>query len=277
MPGKLFIVGTPIGNMEDITLRALRILREATLIAAEDTRSARNLLSHHDIHTPVTSYYEHNKLSKLDVILAALDNGDVALISEAGMPGISDPGYELVCAAVERGITVTPIPGPSALLSALAASGLPTDRFLFIGFLPRQKTQRRRLLSDIAAERPTIVAYESPHRLVDALQDIQDVLGDRRMVAARELTKMFEEFRRGPVSEVLEHFQATSPRGEFTLVIEGNRDDQAPAPPSLEQVQQRLAELAALGIAPSEAARLVAAETGLPRREVYRMSVVSDQ
>jgi 16S rRNA (cytidine1402-2'-O)-methyltransferase len=275
--GTLYIVATPIGNMEDITLRALRILREAALVAAEDTRSAHNLLSHHDIHTPITSYYEHNKLSKLDTILTALDNGDVALISEAGMPGISDPGYELVCAAIERGIIITPIPGPSALLSALAASGLPSDRFLYIGFLPRQKTERRRLLADIAAQRPTIVAYESPHRLLDALADILAVLGDRRMVAAREMTKVFEEFRRSSVSEVLAHFQDKPPRGEFTLVIEGNRNEQAPPPPSPERVRQRLAELAAQGIAPSEAARIVATETGLPRREVYREAVSSKQ
>jgi 16S rRNA (cytidine1402-2'-O)-methyltransferase len=269
--GTLYIVATPIGNLEDITLRALRILREVGLIAAEDTRSARVLLSHFDIHTPVTSYYEHNKLAKLDTILAALDRGDVALISEAGMPGISDPGYELVCAALERGMTVVPVPGASAFVSALAASGLPTDRFLYIGFLPRQRSDRRRVLAGIAGERSTIVAYESPHRVVDALEDILAVLGDRRIVAARELTKLFEEIRRGAVSEVLAHFQATPPRGEFTLVIEGNHNDQAPAPPSAERLRQRLDDLAQQGIAPSEAARIVAAETGLPRRHVYKL------
>lgn len=271
--GTLYIVATPIGNMEDITLRALRTLREVGLVAAEDTRSARNLLSRHDIHTPLTSYYEHNKLSKLDRILSALESSDVALISEAGMPGISDPGYELVCAAIARGVTVTPIPGPSALLSALAASGLPTDRFLYVGFLPRQKAERRRFLSALGGERATLVAYESPHRVLDTLEDVLSMLGDRRMVAARELTKVFEEFVRGPASQVLAHFQATPPRGEFTLVIEGNSIQQTPTPPSPAHLRQRLAELAAQGIAPSDAARILAAETGLPRRDVYKEAV----
>jgi 16S rRNA (cytidine1402-2'-O)-methyltransferase len=269
----LYVVATPIGNLEDITLRALRILREVGLIAAEDTRSARTLLSRHGISTPVTSYYEHNKLIKLETILAALDKHDVVLISEAGMPGISDPGYELVCAALARGITVTPIPGPSAIVSALAVSGLPTDRFLFLGFLPRQKAERRRALREIAAERSTLIAYEAPHRLLDTLEDILAILGDRRIAAARELTKLFEEIQRGTVSEVLAHFRETPPRGEFTLVVEGKREQAEHPSPSAEQVRQRLAELARQGVPPSEAARLVASETGLPRREVYRAAV----
>lgn len=269
--GTLYVVATPIGNLEDITLRALRILGEVSLIAAEDTRSAHTLLSRHGIRTPVTSYYEHNKLSKLDTILAALDKGDVALISEAGMPGISDPGYELVREALRRGVAVMPIPGPSALLSALAVSGLPTDSFLFIGFLPRQKSDRRRVLSEVAGETSTIIAYESPHRLLAALGDILAVLGDRQMAVARELTKMFEETRRGPASAVLAHFQAMPPRGEFTLVIAGNTDKQAAPAASADSVRRRLAELAEQGVPPSAAARLVAAETGWPRREVYAM------
>ena len=275
--GTLYIVATPIGNLEDITLRALRTLREVGLIAAEDTRSARVLLQRHGIATALTSYYEHNKLTKLETILAALEKQDVALISEAGMPGISDPGYELICAALERGVRVTPIPGPSAIVSALAVSGLPTDRFLFIGFLPRQKAERRRVLSEIAAERSTIIVYEAPHRLLDTLEDILAFLGNRRMAVARELTKLFEEIQRGAVSDVLAHFQQTPPRGEFTLVIEGNRAEQERPAPSAEQVRQRLAELAGQGVSPSEAARLVASETGLPRREVYKEAVSSKQ
>jgi len=273
--GTLYIVATPIGNLEDITLRALRILRQVGLIAAEDTRSARVLLRHHGIETPVTSYFEHNKLSKLDAILAALEKQDVALISEAGTPGISDPGYELVCAVLERGFTVVPIPGPSAIVSALAASGLPSDRFLYIGFLPRRTSERRRALGEIAEETSTIIAYEAPHRLLAALQDILAVLGDRRIAVARELTKVFEEIRRGTVSEMLAHFQATSPRGEFTLVIAGKQNATPLPAPSADKVRQRLAELAAQGVPPGDAARLVAVETGLPRRDVYRMAVVS--
>jgi len=273
--GTLYIVATPIGNLEDITLRALRILRQVGLIAAEDTRSARVLLRHHGIETPVTSYFEHNKLSKLDAILAALEKQDVALISEAGTPGISDPGYELVCAVLERGFTVVPIPGPSAIVSALAASGLPSGRFLYIGFLPRRTSERRRALGEIAEETSTIIAYEAPHRLLAALQDILAVLGDRRIAVARELTKVFEEIRRGTVSEMLAHFQATSPRGEFTLVIAGKQNTTPLPALSADKVRQRLAELAAQGVPPGDAARLVAVETGLPRRDVYRMAVVS--
>jgi 16S rRNA (cytidine1402-2'-O)-methyltransferase len=271
--GTLYVVATPIGNLEDITLRALRILGEGGLIAAEDTRSAHTLLSRHGISTPVTSYFEHNKLAKLDTILARLDEQDVALISEAGMPGISDPGYELVCAAIDRGFPVVPIPGPSALISAVAVSGLPTDRFLFVGFLPRTKSERRRLLAEIGGERGTIVAYESPHRLVASLADVLAELGDRRMAAARELTKLFEETVRGTVSEVLAHFQATPPRGEFTLVIEGDIGDAGVLALSPAVVRRRLAQLAAEGLSPSEAARRVAAETGLPRRDIYREAI----
>jgi 16S rRNA (cytidine1402-2'-O)-methyltransferase len=275
--GILYVVATPIGNLEDITLRALRILGEVGLIAAEDTRSAHTLLSHHGISTPVTSYYEHNKLAKLETILARLEQQDVALISEAGMPGISDPGYELVCAAIAHSIRVVPIPGPSAVVAALSVSGLPTDRFLYIGFLPRQKSERRRLLAEIAAERGTIVAYESPHRLLAALADVRDVLGERPVVAGRELTKFFEEMVRGTTAEVLAHFQAMPPRGEFTLVIGGNTSPASPPPPSPDQVRRRLNDLAAQGISPSEVARLVAAETGLPRRAVYKEAVSSKQ
>jgi 16S rRNA (cytidine1402-2'-O)-methyltransferase len=215
----LYVVATPIGNLEDITLRALRVLREVKLIAAEDTRKTRRLLERFDIKTPMTSYFEHNKLTKLDYILDALKNNDVALVSEAGMPGISDPGYELIVAAAERGIPVVPVPGPSAVIAALAVSGLPTDRFTFIGFLPGRSAARRRLLASVAGESGTVIALAAPHRLAATLQDILEVFGDRRLAVGRELTKLHEEIYRGTVSGAIAHF--VRPRGEFTLVIDG--------------------------------------------------------
>ncbi len=215
----LYIVATPIGNLEDISLRALRILTEVPLIAAEDTRRTRHLLTTYGIKTPLTSYHEHNKKARLARLLSHLEKHDLALVSEAGMPGVSDPGYELIVVAIEHGIPVVPIPGPSAVVTALAASGLPTDEFVFVGFLPRKKGERRRLLEAISDEPRTIVAFEAPHRLLVALRDIKEVLGDRRIAVCRELTKLYEEIFRGLVHQAIEHFQ--EPRGEFTLVIEG--------------------------------------------------------
>ncbi len=215
----LYVIATPIGNLEDISLRALRLLREVKLIAAEDTRTTRHLLNAHNIKTPLTSYHEHSKRAKLDYLLNYLENEDLALVSEAGMPGLSDPGYELIIAAIERGISVVPIPGASAVITALVVSGLPTDQFLYLGFLPRRKGQRQRLLSSIVDEPRTIVAFETPHRLKEALSDIEEILGNRRLSVCRELTKVHEEIFRGRVSQAREHF--VEPRGEFTLVIEG--------------------------------------------------------
>ncbi|GAH23214.1 unnamed protein product, partial [marine sediment metagenome] len=215
-----------IGNLEDISLRALRTLREVKLIAAEDTRKTKRLLITYDIKTPVTSYHEHNKWTKLGYILNRLEGEDVALVSNAGMPGISDPGYELIVAANQRGISVVPIPGPSVVITALVISGLPTDRFSYIGFLPRKVGARRRLLESIADEQGTIVALESPHRLLAALNDILLVLGDRRVAVCRELTKIHEEVFRSTISQAIEHF--TEPRGEFTLVIEGKKERDKP-------------------------------------------------
>ncbi|MCL5110597.1 MAG: 16S rRNA (cytidine(1402)-2'-O)-methyltransferase [Chloroflexi bacterium] len=267
--GTLFVVATPIGNLEDISLRALRVLREAGLVAAEDTRSTKHLLSRYDIHTPVTSYFEHNKLSKLEAILAATREGDVALVSEAGMPGISDPGYELVRAALERGIPVVPVPGPSAGLAALAVSGLPTDQYVYLGFLPRKGGERRRSLAEVANEPRTLVAYEAPHRLLSSLEDALAALGDRPMAAARELTKLHEEVARGSISEVLAHFRQTEPRGEFTLVFAGRAREEAASEP--EVARARLAELRAAGRSGRAAVDQVVGETGLPRRQVYRL------
>jgi len=215
----LYVIATPIGNLEDISLRALRRLQEVKLIAAEDTRTTRHLLNAHNIKTPLTSYHEHSKRAKLDYLLNYLDKEDLALVSEAGMPGLSDPGYELIVAAIERGISVVPIPGASAVTTALVVSGLPTDQFLYLGFLPRRKGQRQRLLSSIVDEPRTIVAFETPHRLKKALSDIEEILGNRRLSVCRELTKVHEEIFRGRVSEAREHF--SEPRGEFSLVIEG--------------------------------------------------------
>ena len=215
----LYVIATPIGNLEDISLRALRLLQEVKLIAAEDTRTTRHLLNAHDIKTPLTSYHEHSKRGKLDYLLNYLEQGDMALVSEAGMPGLSDPGYELIIAAIERGISVVPIPGASAVITALVVSGLPTDQFLYLGFLPRRKGQRQRLFSSIVDEPRTIVAFETPHRLSEALSDIEEILGNRRLSVCRELTKVHEEIFRGRVSQAREHF--AEPRGEFSLVIEG--------------------------------------------------------
>jgi 16S rRNA (cytidine1402-2'-O)-methyltransferase len=215
----LYVIATPIGNLEDISLRALRLLQEVKLIAAEDTRTTRHLLNAHNIKTPLTSYHEHSKRAKLDYLLNYLKKEDLALVSEAGMPGLSDPGYELIVAAIERGISVVPIPGASAVITALVVSGLPTDQFIYLGFLPRRKGQRQRLLSSIVDEPRTIVAFETPHRLGEALSDIGEILGNRRLSVCRELTKVHEEVFRGRVSQAREHF--AEPRGEFTLVIEG--------------------------------------------------------
>ncbi len=215
----LYVIATPIGNLEDISLRALRLLREVKLIAAEDTRKTRRLLSAYDIGTPLTSYHEHSGRAKHDYLLEYLEKEDLALVSEAGMPGLSDPGYELVIGAIGRGISVVAIPGASAVITALVVSGLPTDQFLYVGFLPRRQGQRQRLLSSIVDQPRTIVAFETPHRFREALSDIEEILGDRRLSVCRELTKMHEEIFRGKVSQAREHF--VEPRGEFSLVIEG--------------------------------------------------------
>ncbi len=261
----LYVVATPIGNLEDISLRALRILREVKLIAAEDTRKTRRLLVTYDIKTPLTSYHEHNKLTKLDYILGCLEDRDVALVSEAGTPGLSDPGYELIVAAKERGIPVIPIPGASAVITALVVSGLPTDRFTYIGFLPHKAGDRRRALESVANEYGTIIALESPHRVLTALKDILLILGDRRVAICRELTKLHEEVFRGRVSQAVEHF--TEPRGEFTLVIEGKGKDKPLLP---EDIERQLHCLHLNGATAREAIARVSGETGLPRKELYR-------
>ncbi len=273
--GTLFIVPTPIGNLEDITLRALRILREAALIAAEDTRRSRVLTRHFDINTPMTSYHEHNKLSKLDEIFAALETADVALISDAGTPGISDPGFELIAAALEGGYDVVPLPGACAVTTALIGSGLATDSFRYVGFLPRKTAALRERLASLKDGRETIVAYESPYRLADTLTLIAEVLGAaRRVCVARELSKKFERFYRGSARELRDHFAADNPRGEVTLVIAGADPDDASW--TAEQVRAALNERLAAGEALSRAARDVAKSAGWSKNKVYQLGIRDD-
>ena len=270
--GTLYIVPTPIGNLEDITLRALRVLKEVALIAAEDTRTSRVLLRHYDIQTPVTSYHEHNKLRKLDAIFDALATGDVALVSDAGTPGISDPGYELIREAIARGVRVEPLPGASALVAALVASGLPPDGFLFLGFPPKKDRARRDFLDAVAAERRTLVLYESPNRLTDLLAALLETLGDRPVSVARELSKIYEEHRRGPASEVLTHFQENPPRGEIVVVV-GGAVEPEPVEWDTAAVRAALRERLDAGEPLSSAARAVATAAGWDRRAVYTLGV----
>jgi 16S rRNA (cytidine1402-2'-O)-methyltransferase len=261
----LFVVATPIGNLEDITLRALRTLREVKLIAAEDTRKTRKLLTHYDIKTPMTSYHEHNKRAKLNYILNYLNDADVAIVSEAGMPGMSDPGYDLIVAAQEKNIPVVPIPGPSAVITALVVSGLPADRFTYIGFLPNKTKARLELLKSVASESGTIVAFEAPHRLKASLEDIQQALGDRQIAVCREMTKLHEEIFRGTVSAAIEHF--TEPRGEFTLIIEGKPKSK---PQLTADIEKQLHYRYLSGMPAKKAIAEMAQETGLSRKELYR-------
>ena len=269
--GTLYLVATPIGNLEDLTHRALRILREVDLIAAEDTRQTRKLLNHYQIPTSLISYHEHNKRARLKRLINELDQGDVALVSDSGTPGLSDPGYLLVRAVLDAGYQVIPIPGPSAPIAALVASGLPTDSFIFLGYLPRRAVERRNLLDELTEERRTLLAFEVRHRLREALEDLETILGPERQVAVcRELTKVHEEIVRGSLRTIREHFTAVEPRGEFTLVIKG-----APTGARWDESEVRAAlrDRMASGLTPSEAAREVADKAGWKRREVYRLTL----
>jgi len=224
--GTLYLVATPIGNLEDMSPRAVRILKEASLIAAEDTRHTGKLLKHFEIETPQTSYYEHNKASKLDHIIEKLASGDVALVSDAGTPAINDPGYELVSATLASGFDVVPVPGPSAPITALTASGLPTDSFLYLGYLPHKTSERQKFVGQVVGMPYTLIFLESPYRVVESLEDLLSILGDRRICVAREMTKMFEEYWRGNISGAVEYFKSQPARGEFTLVVEGKPKDE---------------------------------------------------
>lgn len=269
--GILYIVATPLGNLEDITLHALRILGEVSLIATEDTRTTGRLLKHFDIDRPLLSYYEHNKIIRLERIMAALEKGDVALVSEAGTPLLSDPGHELVQAVVERGIAVRSIPGPSALTAALPVSGLPLDRFLFLGFLPRKGGARRRLLQEIRSEPATLVFFESPHRVQATLADMVEILGGERAIAlCREMTKLHEEIWRGSLAAAYREWTGRDRcRGEFTLVVAGA---EPPAAWDKAKVKAALIEMIAAGIRSGEAVRRVRDLSGWPKGEVYTLA-----
>lgn len=266
--GTLYLVGTPIGNLEDISLRALRVLREVPLIAAEDTRVTARLLARYEIQTPLVSYHEHSGQKRLSGLLTHLEGGDLALVSDAGMPGLSDPGYKVVRAAIDLGFPIVPVAGPSAAVTALVVSGLPTDSYLYLGFLPRRAAARRQLLLQVAGERHTLVAFESPHRLLETLAQIQGTLGERPMAVARELTKMHEEVLRGTPAELLLRFSEQPPRGEVTLVIGGATDQEWTDAQVSEALRRRLQA----GDSPAEAAKMVAKLSGRPRREIYELA-----
>ncbi|MFN6541045.1 MAG: 16S rRNA (cytidine(1402)-2'-O)-methyltransferase [Nostoc sp. EkiNYC01] len=272
-PRTLYVVGTPIGNLEDMTFRAVRILQTVDMIAAEDTRHTGKLLQHFEVKTPQISYHEHNRTSRIPELLEYLANDKaIALVSDAGMPGISDPGYELVKACIEAGISVVPIPGANAAITALSAAGLPTDRFVFEGFLPAKTQQRREHLESLQTESRTLIFYESPHRLQDTLQDLAEVWGsDRQIVLGRELTKLYEEFWRGTVAEAIAHYSQREPQGEYTLLVAGIPASQ----PQLteEELKAELKQLISQGISRSQASRQLAKVTSLPRRQLYQLAL----
>ena len=273
MAGTLFICATPIGNLQDITLRVLEVLKDVDVIAAEDTRTTAKLLNHYGIKTPCISYHRHNEKARSEFLIARLLEGEnVALVSDAGTPGISDPGSIVIAAAIEAGINVVSLPGPTACIAALVASGLPSDRFVFEGFLPRNRKQRRERLEDLASDPRTLVFYEAPHRLQESLEDFLSVLGDRRMVIIRELTKKFEEIVRGNISELTAQTTHHEARGEYVLVVEGytglpigeDKNDW-----KYLSVQEHMEKLMDQGYSKKDAVKVVAQMRGLPRREVY--------
>ena len=268
--GTLYLVATPIGNLEDMSPRAIRILHEASLIAAEDTRHTGNLLKHFEIQTPLTSYFEHNKLSKLVFILAKLSSGDVALVSDAGTPAINDPGYELVRAALASGFDVRPVPGPSAPVAALSVSGLPTDSFLYLGYLPHKKTERRKFIGQIANLSYTLIFLESPHRIIEALEDLLASLGDRRICVAREMTKMFEEYWRGTLGGAVEYFKSKEARGEFTLVIEGEKKEER-GKWKVEDLQAAIEKESRGGKSAKALSAELSERSGWSKKDVYRL------
>ena len=276
MPGQLFIVATPIGNLEDITQRALRVLREIDLIACEDTRHTRKLLNHFGIETRTISYHEHNERERAAELCEWMESGkSVALVSDAGTPLINDPGYRIVTAAIERGIPVVPVPGPVAFVAALTASGLPTDEFVFAGFLPARANARRAKLEELRSVRATLVFYEAPHRISGSLKDAQAVLGNRPAVIARELTKLHEEFARGTLTELAERFSKTPiVRGELVLMVSGEVAETSASPserPIDERLIERVSELERDGLDSKAALKQAARELGIKRAEAYRI------
>ena len=271
MAGVLYVVATPIGNLEDISLRALRVLKEVHVIAAEDTRHTRILLDHYEIRTPLVSYHEHNEKAQAPRLAQRLAHGEnIALVSDAGTPAISDPGYRLVVEALRTGIRVTPIPGASALASALSASGLPTDRFVFEGFLPAKRGERENRLEALRGERRTVVFYEAPHRLTDALSAMQRILGDREIVVGRELSKVHEEFLRGTIDEVIAQLGERDVKGEITILVRGAPD---PEQISQEALAGEIRRLIAEGRGVKQIAEQLGERYRMAKREVYQLAL----
>ena len=272
MPGTLYLVGTPIGNLKDISQRALDVLREADLIACEDTRHTGRLLSHFEISNKLVSYHDHNEAERsAELVKSLTDGSSVAVVSDAGTPGINDPGFRLVEAARAAGITVVPIPGPTAFVAAVIASGLPTDSLFFGGYLPSRKGERRRRLDEVRAVPATLIFYESPHRIAPSLADCLAVLGDRRAAVARELTKLHEEIVSGTISTLIDHFSSANLRGEFVLIIDREREDDAPAETAEQSLKTLVRELQAAGEDSRSAMKRAAKELGFTRSEAYRI------
>jgi len=272
-PGKLFVVGTPIGNLEDITFRALRTLKEADLIACEDTRRTQLLLNRYTIRTPTVSYHEHNEMTRAPELILQLEEGShVALVSDAGMPGISDPGYRLVHLAVRHGIRVIPVPGVTAFVAALSAAGLPVDEFHFVGFLPAKRVGRRKALEGLKKGTETLIFYEAPHRLLEMLKDAQSILGDRPVVIAREITKVYEEFLRGSLSEVLTTLKSKPLKGELTVLVGPPTGEGKPrARETGASISEEMARLAAKqGLDERAALKVLARARGISKSEAYR-------
>lgn len=271
MAGILYVVATPIGNLEDISLRALRILKEVDLIAAEDTRHTRNLLTHYDIHTALTSYHEHNEKTQAAKLVEKLRRGEnIALVSDAGTPAISDPGYRLVVEALRSGVSIIPLPGPSAVATVLSASGLPTDRFVFEGFLPAKKQERETRLQSLRAESRTVVFYEAPHRLQESLVDMLHLLGDREIVVAREVSKIHEEYLRGTIGEVIAQLGEREVKGEITVVVRGSSGESRV---SEEELKAEIRRLVDDGVGAKQISELLGTRYRLAKREVYQLTV----
>lgn len=273
--GKLYICATPIGNLEDITIRVLNALKDVDLIAAEDTRHTIKLLNHYEISKPLTSYHEHNKIKKGPQLIMKLEEGQkIALVSDAGMPGISDPGEDLIKLCIENDIEVEVLPGASAVLTALVASGLSTEKFAFEGFLDRNKKKRRERLEILGTDDRTLIFYESPHRLTDTLKDMQEIFNDRNMVIARELTKRYEEIIRGSISDIINHFKTNTPKGEFVLLVEGGSIKQRNEK-SFEDIpiEDHIVLYMDKGLSKKDAIKQVAKERNIPKREVYKYSL----
>jgi len=277
--GRLYICPTPIGNLEDITIRVLNTLREVDIIAAEDTRHTIKLLNHFDIKKPLTSYHEHNVKEKGPILIDKIINGEsIALVSDAGMPGISDPGEDLIRLAIENNIDVTALPGPTASILALVLSGLPTGKFIFEGFLPSNKKERRERLEKLKAEERTMILYESPHRIKALLEDMKEALGERKLAVARELTKKYEEIVRGTVSECLDRFNKGDIKGEFVIIVKGNSqlglEEENESLWNDMSVKEHILLYITQGLDKKEAVKRVAVERNIPKRDVYKESIL---